>query len=897
MSHPFGELLKQYRRRRPGLSQERLAHMIGYDQAVLARMAQGKKDLTGPSGRNRVVRLIEMLRSENAIHAIDEANALLAAAGLPPLYDGNPVELALLRTFRTTNTTALVLSNPTPGLHYTLPAPVSSFVGRDQDVALIASMLQSARLVTLTGLGGSGKTRLALESGIKQSQAFIHGACWIGLAPVRHAGDVLPEIAKVLDVRESPGTPLLDSVKRFLANKSVLLLLDNFEHVLNSATLISELLMAAPGVKVLTTSREPLRLSGEHIYVVEPLELPSAVELFVQRAKSVKLGFQISDGNVPIIMDICHRMDRLPLAIELAAARVRQFSPAALLANLSERRSLSVLTTAPRDAPSRHRTLRDAIAWSYDLLSEEERRTLRVLGVFIGGAEVEQIARIGQFVLNAWTPESITTSELIATFSSNLQSCVDKNLIRAVEQADTTIRYFLPELIREFVLEQLHVRGELNATQQAHAEAFLVLARQGMWDIRFHAQVYWHDRLERDYPNFREALTWSFGEPGSGLIGCQLTEALSYFWFIATRYLAETRAWTLKARAAKKPDMPPLVLGGVCASVIINSHLWSFSDWVEAGREALVHYCTMNDVRGIALAKYGIGAGLIGLRPQDEEGLRFLNECVLLCDESGNDWTKGHALHRLGAHALNMNDLAQAETLHREMVEIRRKMGNVVEISIGLYQLANVVSRRYRFIEANEYLREASALAYQVDSPQDVMYAESQLGDNLCALGDLSNAGRVLESCVVLARNRLLPADLVYPLILLSKVENAQRNHADAHTLLSEAIQIIRALNWPATAYAFQFNMYSNMYMDLLDAMAIVVVARGDARASAKLWGAADILWEAAHSPRPDHEVCEFAAYRTLASESLGEATYVTAYAEGRAMTLEQAIEYALANA
>jgi len=885
LNHPFGELLKQYRRRKPGLSQERLAHRIGYDEAVLVRMSQGKKDLTGPSGRDRVIRLIEILRDEGTMHTLDEANALLAAAQLPPLYAGIPVERTLIQTLRPATESASVLNLQPSTIRYTLPASVSSFIGREHEIADLAHGLQAARLITLTGSGGSGKTRLALEAGAQRADAFAHGACFIGLAPVRHADEVVPAIAKALDVLESPGMPLLDSVKRFLANKSVLLVLDNFEHVLDSATVVSELLMAAPKVKVLATSREPLRLTGEQVFIVEPLELGSAITLFTDRARSVKPGFQVNDAITPIVADICRRMDCLPLAIELAAARVRQFSAAALLTNLTEQRSLSVLIDAPRDVPARHQTLHNAIAWSYNLLSVPEQQVLRTLGAFVGGAEIEQIA----FVSEAQSARENLTSQ--PSLSTNLQSLVDKNLVRVVEQSDGTLRYLLLELIREFALEQLRQQGHLSATQRSHAEAFLTLAREGMWAIRSHAQLYWHERLERDYPNFREALTWSFDAAGDGLgdalIGCQLVEALMYFWFIATRYLAETRAWILKARVAKKPDMPPSVLGGVYTCKIINGHLWSFEEWVEVGREALVHFGAAQDVPGIALAKYSLGAGLLGINPHDEEGLHVIYECLALSRESGNAWMESHALHVIGIHAMDMNELVEAETLHREMVAIRRRMGNVVEISMGLWQLAGVLTRLRRFDEANEYLRESAALAQQVDSPQDVLQAERQHGDNLRALGDLDGAVHILEQCIVLARNRLPTGDVVGPLISLSRAEAERGNPARAYALLSELVQIIRSLNWSV-------GTQRQVYRDVVDVFAIVAIARGDAECSARLWGAVDASWESHVVPRPPDKILEVAPHVTKARAALGDEAYAAAYAQGRATTLEQAIEYAL---
>ena len=885
MSHPFGELLKQYRRRKPGLSQERLAHRIGYDEAVLVRMSQGKKDLTGPSGRDRVVRLIEILHDEGTLHTLDEANALLAAAQLPPLFGGISVERVLIQILRPAAMSTSTAASQSPIIHYMLPAPVSSFIGREHDITSIAHMLQLARLVTLTGPGGGGKTRLALESGLNQAGDFTHGACFIGLAQIRHADDVVPAIAKALDVHESPGMPLLDSVKRFVASKSVLLLLDNFEHVLDSAIVVAELLTAASNVKVLATSREPLRLSGEHVYMVEPLELHSAIELFAQRARAMKPGFQVSDGTAPIVADICRRMDCLPLAVELAAARVRQFSPTLLLTVLNERRNLNVLNNAQRDAPTRHRTLRDAIAWSYNLLSKSEQGVLRVLGVFIGGAELEQIAHIAH--IDTFRSERFAAGDSTDTInlSSNLQSLVDKNLVRAVEQHDGTTRYSLLELIREFVLEQLDTLGELNVTQRSHAKAFLHLAQEGMWPIRSHLQLYWLDRLNRDYPNFREALTWSFGDIGSELIGCQLVESLGYFWFIATRYLAEARAWLIKARNAKKSDMPPSVLGGVCASMIINGHLWTFADRIEVSREALIYSGATQDVRGIALARYGLGEGLLTNNPYDEEGLRVINECLLLCRDSGNEWMESHALHMIGVRARKMNDLVHAERLHRDMVEIRRRIGNVVEVSIGLWQLADVLTQMGRFDEANEYLQEAAMLATQVDSPQDVLHAQCLLGNNLRVLGDVNGAVSVLDACVVIARNRLPDRDLIHPLILLGKAENERRDPVQAQAYLSEAVRIIRSLNWPAWPHL----AWPHAHIDYLDAFAVIAIVRGSAEASARLWGASD-----AQSLQQEDNLRGFVPYRALARESLSDAAYAAAYAEGRAMTLEQTIDYAL---
>ncbi|HQY26756.1 MAG TPA: hypothetical protein PLL45_17885, partial [Thermoflexales bacterium] len=295
------------------------------------------------------------------------------------------------------------------------------------------------------------------------------------------------------------------------------------------------------------------------------MALASAEALFEERARAVKLDFSM-EGSARDVAEICERLDRLPLAIELAAARVAQFSPRVMLGRLSEagaKSPLSVLWTASRDAPARHRTLRDTIAWSYELLTAREQDLLRTLGVFVNGAEVEQIA--------AAEPESGIERRALEEM---LASLVDKNLARRVEQADGMPRFLLLELIREFALEQLRENSALTEARRRHASAFAALAEASSEPLRGQAQGYWRDRIERDYPNFRAALSWSFGLNGDALLGCRLVGGLAYFWYIATRYLNDTRHWTKVALVARTAEMPSSVQGDVCACLFINGHLW-----------------------------------------------------------------------------------------------------------------------------------------------------------------------------------------------------------------------------------------------------------------------------------------------------------------------------------
>jgi predicted ATPase len=411
MSHPFGNLLLQFRARKPGLSQTRLAHLAGYDPAVLARMCAGKKDLTGPTGRDRVVRVIEVLHEEGALATLDEANTLLAAGDMPPLYDGLPVEAALIRSLRVSDgaaahkmpTTRATKSAP----RHNLPAQLTSFIGREREITQVAEVLTQARLVTLTGAGGVGKTRLAIEAATRVVERFADGAWFVDLAPL---ADPLADPALVpqavgvaLGAREEPGRPMLATLVDHLRDRELLLLLDNCEHLIEAvAQLCDALLRDCHAVRILATSRQRLGITGEGTWRVPMLQTPQApeahghgpmglaelahieaVRLFVERATLASPAFTLTAHTAGAVCQIVTRLDGMPLAIELAAARITMLSVEDVAARLDDR--FRLLTGGSRTALPRQQTLRGAIDWSYDLLTEPERILFRRLAVFAGG--------------------------------------------------------------------------------------------------------------------------------------------------------------------------------------------------------------------------------------------------------------------------------------------------------------------------------------------------------------------------------------------------------------------------------------------------------------------------------------------------------------------------------
>ncbi|MCB8944379.1 MAG: hypothetical protein H6658_11580 [Ardenticatenaceae bacterium] len=441
---------------------------------------------------------------------------------------------------------------------YPLPTPLTTLLGREQEIATLRQLFQrpNLRLVTITGPFGVGKTSLSLAAAHALQDLFADGVCFVPLAPINDLTLIIPTIAQTLNVPESPRQLRLDTLKEYLQDKQILLVLDNFEQIINAAPLLTELLTTSAGLRLLVTSREPLRLRGEQEFLLSPLALPQqptlaelrrspSIELFVQRAQAVQLDFQLTEQNAAAVAGICKQLDGLPLAIELAAARIKLFPPQALLEQL-QTSSLQLLRSGARDLPDRHQTVRRAVRWSYELLTDEERQALRRLAVFVGGCTLEAaLAVIG-------TPASFET----------LDSLVNKSLIRQTGSGGTP-RFTMLEMIREFGWEQLAQTAELQTARHAHAHWYTALAEAAEPHLLGANQKAWLPRLELEQDNFRAALRWAL-ESRDADVAYRMAGTLGQFWFVNGRWTEGRRlleeVLALQTDATPEPTLRAKVL-------------------------------------------------------------------------------------------------------------------------------------------------------------------------------------------------------------------------------------------------------------------------------------------------------------------------------------------------
>ncbi|MBA2313003.1 MAG: tetratricopeptide repeat protein [Actinobacteria bacterium] len=590
-----------------------------------------------------------------------------------------------------------------------LPRQLTPLLGREQEIEQGCRLLEGdAALVSLTGPGGTGKTRLALAMGAELLDAFTDGAFFVDLSAVTEPSLVIPAVAQALSLRESGGKTISETLTGYLAGKEMVVILDNFEQVIEAASEVSPLLASAPGLKLVVTTREPLRVRGERELAVPPLALPSrddesdvevvgasaAVALFMERARAVKATFELTSDNASSVAEICQRLDGLPLAIELAAARIKVMPPSSLLDRLDQ--SLKVLTGGARDASSRQRTLRGAIEWSYWLLSQDEQRLFRGLGVFVGGWGLEAAEAV------------CDRGDLELDVLDGLGSLVDKSLVRAVAGEDE--RFSMLETIREYAAERLEGSGEDGEIRRAHAEYFRGMAEEAEPHLVGEDQKEWFDRLDREHDNLRASLGWSL--TADQRVAVATAASLSRFWYVRG-HLSEGRRWleqALEVSSNKATDAGVRITSRLAAIGYSQGDLDSARSFAERGI-ALAQ--ALHDERGVmrcteTLALCDMEQGrLAEARNHLEDNLRRSRR---LHDERGVAVTTGN----LGHLSLLRGNYESAAAFSIESLKLHRKIrdkeGMATSLNnLGLNALATGEPKR-----AEPYLREALELASDV---------------------------------------------------------------------------------------------------------------------------------------------------------------------------------------
>jgi predicted ATPase/class 3 adenylate cyclase len=602
-----------------------------------------------------------------------------------------------------------------------LPVQLTSFVGRDGEIGQIGRLLSRTRLLTLTGAGGTGKTRLALQVAAELLPEFRDGVFFVDLSSLTDPTLVPSAVARAMGVAEEAGRPILQGVKDHLHDKELLLVLDNFEQVAEAGPMIEELLTAASKLKILVTSRIVLSLRGEQEFEVPPLEPPDldrlpdlltlgrfdAVRLFNERALAVSPLFRMTEENAPAVAQITARLDGLPLAIELAATRTKVLTPQQILPRLESR--LSILTSGARTLPGRQRTLRGAIAWSHDLLEESERRLFARLSVFCGGWTLESAEAVSE-------PEGLGLDSL-----EGLTSLVDKSLIRRAAPDDGHPRFSMLETIREFALEQLAAGGDLDPVRRRHAEHFLDLAVEAEPHLTGDDQGRWLDRCDREHDNIRAALRWAI-EAGQGDRVQESAGALWRFWQ-QRGHLAEGRRWLeeiLAMPAAQEPTeaRSKALTGAGGIAWWQNDHRATRAHY----EEALEIERNIGDPARIAEALYN-QAFVVAAGEDLESAARLLDESLDLFRRVGDQPGVARVLAMLVIRDAGAGDWDRVIAKLDEVVAIWRRLGDRLHLAFDLVWLAFAYGRAGRQGDARSAALEALELFHQVDNPTGITLA------------------------------------------------------------------------------------------------------------------------------------------------------------------------------
>ena len=896
----FGDLLK-YLRRRARMTQRELCIAVGYSEAQISRLEQNQRP---PDLAALTALFIPALYLEDEPLVVSRLMELAAYAR------GEELPQNAVLTFSSSVRREIKESMRTEeSVQNNLPLQLTSFIGREHEIDEIKNLLDSnqgnARLVTLAGSGGCGKTRLALQTAQQLTDAYRNGAWLIELAPISNPAHVAQTFITSLGMPEPRDGSFINTIKKFLRAKHTLLVVDNCEHVISeTANLIHEILAACPHVRILATSREILNIAGEVRFRVPSLLDSESLGLFADRAKTVLPSFELTEDNASRVAQICSRLDSIPLAIELAASRLNTLSLDQIASLLDDR--FRLLTTGSRTDLPRQQTLRAAIDWSYDLLDDEDKKIFRSLCVFAGGFELKAAKEV--------IVESNSALDVITRF-------VDKSLVVVDRLSNGEIRYRLLETVREYCREKLQAAGEESMIRERHFRCYLAFAEESENGLRGKDQVEWMKRLEREHENLRAAMESALGDqsPVSAQSGLRLAISLLYFWFLRG-YHDESRDW-LK-RFIQLPHQPRRT--PEYAHALSRSGHWA-TDAKEAYRlfdESISLSYALENETAIAAAHFS-RASYGWLEDDPSAGRLHFDKSIESYRKVGDHWNVARKLAEFGEFAqVRLNDRIAAWNAFEESLQLARELEDARGVAFALIRLGDLAIEQNKLEEANQFCSEGLIVAGELNDQESMAWGINDLGVIAICEGKLDEAEHLCAESLALSQEWGGGWHTIIRRYWLARVVVYQGDDARAIGLIEENIAESQQHNFdwgraaslqglgdaalrrrdlePARSYHTEAitilhtgnYLYSLAYS--LDSFASLALARNQLARALTLLFAADGLRESIHTALLPPETKEREQLITAIKEKINPDLITSLTAQGRAMTLNKAVEYAL---
>lgn len=881
----FREQVKELCRRsypyddRRHATQGDLAEAIGLHATELSKRLNGAKDarLSDRDVRAIVLTLAEWGAITTQAEALDLLNLVGTAAFRPAEWQSPPLdELTPNPALTPAATHHSSLLTPHSS---TLPQPLTSFIGRTRELEEVSQLLSQTRLLTITGTGGVGKSRLALEIAMRLEGNFPDGTWLVEIAAIADPQLVLPTIAATLGAKEQATQHLRETLVEWLRPRQALLLLDNCEHLVDEVAEVSyQLLARCPGLRVLTTSREALRAEGEVVWRLLPLSLPQAgqaatvrglaqyeaVRLFIERAKAAATDFAVSQSNAAAIQEVCERLDGLPLAIELAAVMVRVMAVEQIRASLDDR--FALLQVGRRTALPRQRTLKALVDWSYTLLDEATQRLFARLAVFAASFSLEAAAAV------------CASGQQRGGLMQRLGQLVDKSLLVKEGQNGATI-YRMLETLREYAAERLAESGETNTFKRRHAEYYVALAELAEGQLHGTEQETGLTQLEQANDNLRGALTWSL-QQGESELALRLAAALWRFWY--TRgHLSEGRRFIEAALAGKAEVAPEIAVKALNGAGVLAHSQGDYQRATQWHEEALRLAYESGDERGVASSLNNLG--LLAWSEADYATAQtLLTDSLTMLRALGDRWMAANSLNNLGLVVYEQGEYGTARELWSESLSIRRELGDKGGISAALDNLCSVAVAQEDYAAALDYAGESLRLSRELGDMRGIALTLDDLGDIAYYRGDYAVAQRYYEESLGHLRKIGYQMGIARSLINLGKVACKQGDLDTAGHLFRESLPLEQRLN------------YRRGITASLAGLAEVALKRGQAARGACLIAAADHLRETiAAQPHPSDRRDYRHVFANI-RQRLSHEDFTAAWDAGKRMSLDEAVAFAL---